>query len=540
MNLIFLVLILVACFIASIALARWVFQQLATWERLDRLMAASTPVLILILGGLILREFVSSPFRDQNAPLLTPSLAILYGYNLYYSPDNGPVLDTMYGPVNYLVYLPSALGNNPTFVILLGELITVLFYFLPILWLHIREHIRDSKILRFSGYVFLLFCFLTIYIPPLNSTAFMIHADAPALGFCAIACGIIYDEQRRRRIFPLLLSATFAVLAVWTKQITIPIVFALPTYVLLAQGFKSFIRYVGCIAVAGSVISTLIFLICNPQALIYNIFTIPMRQPWVGYRTGLVPPFSFSGLLSLVEFAQTLMNYCLVFGVILILYTCYQLFFDSKQQKKSIRQWFSDNPWTMLVITSLFMVPTLLLAIVKIGGNINNYGFALYFLVTAVNLVLIKTVSDSTLRYSHFTRKVTKLLVYVLVLAIAFIQIPEMAPIFVRLPNLARNPQQVAYDYARKHPGEVFFPWNPLSTLMAEGKLYHSAYGLFDREKAGIKLSDEQFRANIPANLKLVAFSSRLVLRNTLKYLPEFTQQVTVDELPGWIVFSRK
>lgn len=328
MNLVPLVLIFVACFIASLALARWLFQQLATWELLDRLMAASTPIVILILSGLFLREFVSSPFRDQNSPLLTPSIAMLYGYNLYYPPDRGPALDTMYGPVNYLAYSPAALGNNPTIAILLGELITILFYFLPVLWLHIGEHLRNTKTLRFASYVFILFCFLTLYISPLNSAAFMIHSDSIALGFCAIACAILYCKKRRTSIIGLFLSATFAVLAVWTKQITVPILFALPTYILLAQGFNYFIRYVVCIVVSSSVISALIFFFCNTQALIYNILTVPLRQPWRGYPSGLVPPWSFRGLHSLIEFAQTLMDYCLVFVVILILYTCYQLFFS--------------------------------------------------------------------------------------------------------------------------------------------------------------------------------------------------------------------
>ncbi|HEY9610054.1 hypothetical protein, partial [Allocoleopsis sp.] len=464
-----------------------------------------------------------------------------YGYHIYYGMDSGPVLNTMYGPVHYLSYLPAALAKSPTIAILIGELLTVLFYFLPVFWLHIGEHLHPSKInnLRFACYIFILFCVLTTYLSPLSSCAFMIHSDAPALGFCAIACAILYYRKRNNSIVSLLLSATFSVLAVWTKQTTIPILFALPTYILLANGINCFIRYLLCIGVSGLVISSLILVFSDSQALIFNMLIIPSHQPWIGLDTGLVPAWSLKGLLSLIELTQNLINYSIGFLIIIILFICYQLYFSSNKEPQKIQIWFRDNPWVMLVMIALFMVPTLLLALVKIGGNVNNYAFTLYFLITATNLVLIKTVSDSTVRYKQLTQKAVKLIVFIMIIALSSVQIPELTSIFARLPKLANNPQQVAYEFAKKHPGEAYFPWNPLSSLMAEGKLYHIAYGLYDMKIAGFNLSNQNFRAYIPPHIKYVAFTEKLVIEDTLRYLPEFSKQVTVDELPGWTVYTR-
>lgn len=534
----FLVVIFISCFIASLALARWLFLRLATWAPLDQLMAASTPIVLLILSGLFLREFVSSPFRDQNSPLLTPTFALVQGYQIYYGPDSGPALGTPYGPVNSLSYLPATIANSPTMAIIIAEFLAITFYFLPIFWLHVGEHWKNSHKFKIACYVFLLFCFFTINSSALKGPAFMIHADAPAMGLSAAACAVLYYRKRKDSIASLLLSSVLAVLAVWTKQVTVPLLVALPTYILLADGLRCAIRYILCLFVSGSLISTLLLILFNAKALLFNMFTVPSHTPWIGFGTGEVEAWSLKGIVSLVLVAQNLLDRTLGLWVLVALYIGYQLLLSS-ERKTTIREWLNQNRWFMLVIVSLYMMPISLLQLVKIGGNDNAYGYTVYFLLAATNLALIKAATESTSLYSQFAQTIAKLFVFLMVIGIALIQIPSMAPIFVRLPKLGDNPQEVAYNYSKKHPGEAYFPWNPLSTFMAEGKLYHWSYKIYELEEANFKVSDERFRQYIPANAKFVAFSSRLVLENTLQYLPEFSKRVTVDELPGWIVYAR-
>ena len=93
------------------------------------------------------------------------------------------------------------------------------------------------------------------------------------------------------------------------------------------------------------------------------------------------------------------------------------------------------------------------------------------------------------------------------------------------------NSQDRAYQYSKRHPGMAYFPWNPLSTLMGEGKFYHFAYGMFDRDLANYPISRDHFRRNFPANARYVCFHSvyhqhvNALKARAMMYLPEFKRQ---------------
>ena len=96
--------------------------------------------------------------------------------------------------------------------------------------------------------------------------------------------------------------------------------------------------------------------------------------------------------------------------------------------------------------------------------------------------------------------------------------------------------------FAKKHPGEVYFPWHPLAGLMAEGRLYHFSYGLSDRELAGYPVSQEHFQRYIPAQTQYVALPehAKRDAEYVFRYLPDFSRKVTADDLPGWTLYARE
>ena len=51
-----------------------------------------------------------------------------------------------------------------------------------------------------------------------------------------------------------------------------------------------------------------------------------------------------------------------------------------------------------------------------------------------------------------------------------------------------------AYRFSRQWPGQVYFPWHPLSVYLAEGKLYHFELGICDRIAAGIPMDQPTSR----------------------------------------------
>jgi hypothetical protein len=101
---------------------------------------------------------------------------------------------------------------------------------------------------------------------------------------------------------------------------------------------------------------------------------------------------------------------------------------------------------------------------------------------------------------------------------------------------LWRNDPQLAYDFAVQHPGEVYYPWQPLATLLAEGRLYHFDYALMDRFIGGYEPTPEHLRANLPPRMRWIAANGRVW---TFHYFPEFSQEVQLPELPGWVVRTR-
>ena len=99
------------------------------------------------------------------------------------------------------------------------------------------------------------------------------------------------------------------------------------------------------------------------------------------------------------------------------------------------------------------------------------------------------------------------------------------------------NNEQLAYEFALRHPGEACFPWQPLASLLAEGRLYHFEYGMFDRFLAGYDPTSEHVRADVPPRLRWLV--GRTPLWTFSHFFPEYTEQTELKELPGWIVRSR-
>lgn len=312
------------------------------------------------------------------------------------------------------------------------------------------------------------------------------------------------------------------------------------TYILLADGRRCFKRYVLCLCFSGAVISTVFLGIFNPQSLFFNTFTVPGNHPWWMLDTGQV--LADSGDIknaskNLLLAVRELIQQSFLPAIIVTFYCLYQLLFSSKRPEK-LTTWLSHNRWTMLVIVSLFMIPTSILGRVKLGGADNALSYTVYFLSAAATLVIIKSVSDSPSLDDRILGEAAKLLVAIGLVGILCINIPSPGLIALKLQRLPSNPQQIAYEYAKKHPGEAYFPWNPLSSLMAEGKLYHFEYGLFDRELAGFPVSDDHFRAYIPPNVRIIAFSQRND-GYVMRFLPEFSRRIKVDELPGFSVYTK-
>ena len=136
--------------------------------------------------------------------------------------------------------------------------------------------------------------------------------------------------------------------------------------------------------------------------------------------------------------------------------------------------------------------------------------------------------------------------------------------IFVAIRDVDNNQQEIAYRRSKAHPGVVYFPWQPLSTLLGEGRLYHFEWGAYDhyvaknRNRVPVP-SRQQIIAHIPDSSKLqfIAYGPLhqeefSVLGYPLEGRPRGTEQVNsyiwfpdarrrvaVTELPDFVVYTQ-
>jgi hypothetical protein len=110
-----------------------------------------------------------------------------------------------------------------------------------------------------------------------------------------------------------------------------------------------------------------------------------------------------------------------------------------------------------------------------------------------------------------------------------------------RLRYVRQNPPEAALAYARRHPGQAYFPCNPMAALLSDGKAYHVDYSVNDREIAGYPLTPEQFKAGLPPEFEVIAIPPGEQPRSSaLRSMLARYDLTAATELPGWSVYKRR
>ena len=272
------------------------------------------------------------------------------------------------------------------------------------------------------------------------------------------------------------------------------------------------------------------------EDLWFNIIGVPSKHRWVdgGARTPL---------LLMVEYSTVAVT--LLASIALAAFARHHLTPGGPSDHPAPvgpRRWLAENPWILLVLMAFAAVPTSFLSRIKWGGGWSNYAPTPYFLSLGLMALLIDWHASNRRRGLEALNSAMTLGLLLLVLS-PMTRREDSFEVFNTTSFSSSNFQEAAFEYSKRHPGTAYFPWNPLSTLMAEGKLYHFEYGMFDRELAGSMVSDRHFREGIPENLRYVCFPPFYKFGRpfewTLKFLPEFRRPVAIPELPGWNCYER-
>jgi hypothetical protein len=184
--------------------------------------------------------------------------------------------------------------------------------------------------------------------------------------------------------------------------------------------------------------------------------------------------------------------------------------------------WIRDNPWIMFPFAAVLLIPSSLLGFLKVGGYVNNFSLTHVFLVLVVSAVWIRlyaqirsviNTNGSLPIASGISPKTIRAIVLAALALLVLWEWPDVllkprraASMYPSIAEPWQNQQEVIYDFDKANPGLVYFPWNTLSMLLAEKRLYHFEWGIHDRYAAGITPTPAQINQHLPPRTRYIAY----------------------------------
>ncbi len=483
-------------------------------HRLDfelRAICALAAVFACVVGLVHIALVLSGPAHDWAAIRLAPSVALRYGYDLYYPETSGPLLSTIYGPMSVLLYLPAAFIDDITRSLQFAGALRTASVLLPLAYLFHRAS---------EGRRGLAFAFFLLTAGAMTSDVAMlqvfgtIHVDAPAIGLGILSCALLLGGAR---VAPgarqLAGAAVCVVLSAWTKQVDAPLVFAQLAWLGIAHGRKVAFAYFKWCAVAGAAITLAIVGVFGFEDTFFNVITVPGEHG----RYPLGPILS--------EAARLALPFLGVIGWVLF------------RRSERTRIPLAEN-WALLLLCALALFPTSFLARAKLGGFQNSW-HSQFYLIAGAGLAVFALVTAAR------ATKADRLI------AIALCLLPLPYEPWTRTLNIysrqnSENRMERALAFCEAHKHEAFFPWNPLVTLLSDGRLYHFEWAVRDRAIAGYVPTDKHIRDHLPERLTYVVYPAdrfkqpETIGRELLERLPEFSKRVEVPGLEEYAVFVRE
>lgn len=477
----------------------------------------------LIAGGAIFGELTRLPLDDVNALRITAPVQLVHGYSMYALPGGGPITEYLYPPLSALFFAPAALASSPSGMLAIGGLLTIGIFTLPALWLHVGAGVTPWSIA--GAIVFLLMVMSDL---GLRYTACNIHVEAPAAGLTALAIGCVLPSKERGP--GVVASALCAVLAVWTKQTVVLLMAVLPAYLWMTYGFATARRWVLSALVIGLAVSGVLVAYFGWRELYFTMITIPSRHKFYLEEQG--------GKLAGIKSSAYLLwlSTRIAVGVVLALMV------GTIAYARGARAWLQENRWVGLALVSIVMVPTSILGASKFLSFLCAHTPTSFFMLAAATTGLAEVASRPGRARVVAAWGLVGLLGYY-GWWIGRPLLAQRAMIAAQTRNFANNEHEKAYAFARAHPGAVYFPRNPLATLLADGRLDHSDWGLVDWEMGEEPPSRAHLYAALPPHMRWIAYRDtghpNLMIRDPIALFPEFDRVVKLPELPGWLVFER-
>ncbi|MGA2574853.1 MAG: hypothetical protein ABSH24_02400 [Bryobacteraceae bacterium] len=477
--------------------------------------------LSILLAAQTAAGVLNAPSFVWNDVRLARSMALWHGFSLYLDRDAiGAVIGTLHTPVSHCLYLAVAGFRSPTDALLAGSLLSLLLAFVPLGWVLIRASVgtRDRQFVATAAF---LFCGFTIMqAPGTLHVACMIHTDAAALAFATLACGAFCNPRKPITVPQVWLAGVSCALAVGSKQTMAPIVMAIALLLGVAAGARLLVHFGAALLLSGAVLQGSVLILVPAHAFLFNTVTLAAHRP---LKDGYIHLLVNSYKAGKQDALPALFPMLLLVGFQWI----------AADRRPALREFVLANRWLAFALCAGALIPVTAKAIVTAGSDVNHLGLVLYFLFVAAGLAIVQCLSYPG---NAFVRGTAWMCVGIGILVSiapgAAFSLPS------RLRGVRQNAPEAALRYELRHPGRAYFPYTPLATLLASGRVYHVDFSVYDREIAGYPLTSHQFAAGLPSGFEVVAIPPGVSRRSSaLRRMLERYAPVTDVELPGWTVY---
>jgi hypothetical protein len=520
--------------VGAVALALGLATAATAWGQAD--LAPGLRLAVALIGGATAvggvfgaaTEWLDQPGDPWNAARLAPAVALHYGYGLYYPLDTGPVLSTVVGPVSFLAYWPIGfLRSTPSALIFAGSALNLAVFALIVRAL-LRRTATDPATAWFAGFIGL---HLAIAYPALRYSLFCIHSDAPALALIAVGVLVLLGGDPEVTAWRAAGAALCFTLAMWAKQSCVLVFVATAVILVLRDGRRTTVRFIAASAVVGAGVSLVFTTWLGFGALWMNMFQVPAHQAWydMSLTTGAIHgSLAATGLApkARVLVAATLQivrsNWPL-FALVAA------LFAEAYLHRQPGKPWWPRQNWAPFAFLAIALLPSAAVGRAKAGGAFNHESLSIFFL----GLALISWLAEA----ATADRRVRVLGVTCVAGVLLAINLPRACEYRGWLAAWS-NPNEESYNYDRAHPGQVYFPWFPLSSLLAEGKLYHFDWGVLDRNMGGAFVTPDHLAHGLPTARPVVAMNSRQYNYILRTYFPDYVRLTAELAVGDWQLYG--
>ncbi len=509
----------------------------AAGGRRDRVAAVFFGMVALWLADAYAQALVDRmhSYWNWDGQRLAPVFAVSRGYSLYPRAGEGPPVGYTYGPLSVLAYLPVVVAPDPTTALLGAGVLSMAYTFGPVLALLIVATPRGPGRRGAVALGFLLFAIMARNPSLAYSTMSPAH-DAVALGLGLLSCLPLLSREEIGR-WPLALSAGLAVLAVSAKQNAVTFLPSLSLYCLIAFGARRALVHAAWLVGLGLALSMVLARIYGGETLAYYLFRI---------QAGLSMPYDHSRTIEMARhFAAESILPLVLIGVALSIGPATGV---EGNPPATLRRRLARNPWALPCLVALGDAPLALMGAVKTGGDVNSMSYTTYFLASAATLLVARAGARQDGSYPEAGRRAVRAIAALACsLWIMNQAIAAPAPIALDRARVARrlreNPNQVAFDYSKQHPGSAYFPWNSLAVLMAEGRLFATEDAIRNVPPPGAGPSYLAAGSDLPGDPEYVAFPPQYQAGwgkyAALGHYPRHRKPVEVPGLERFTIFGR-